>query len=132
MTDKTRVDGHPVYEIEDYLEKNKCNVVVAFRGWKPEHLCDLNKDSIMNLYVCDWEGHLAINEDNSIDEVFLDNNKEAFEKLRDDFEDETSRMAMDDFLHQKLTAVYEKRYSSNRQYFDLDLIELSEKEVLVY
>lgn len=122
---------YEVYCLEDYLNYNKCSLIVGFTGYKDEMLGTLNKSNIVKIYLYDFLGMLAIGEDNTIDESYIKNNKDVLNDLRNMLYDEKSKKSLDIFLNQKLTGTYQKVYEKNIQYFDKEIINFGRNEIFI-
>ena len=117
--------------LEDYVKVNKCIIIVAFKGYKPEMLEGLNRINIIDLITLDFQGRFANGMDSMISPELYAQEKEWFDYLRNIMADEKSKESLDDFLHQKMYSEYSKTYSRERQYFDNEIVELNSGDVLV-
>jgi FkbM family methyltransferase len=124
-------EGDGNVSLEKYVDKHKCCLVVAFKGYREEMLDKLNKDNIVKVYACDFEGRLVIGEDSKITESMLEEHSEQLKQFRESIADEESLTALDRYIHQKMYSEYSKEYSHNRQYFDKDVIAFQKGEVFV-
>lgn len=122
-------DGH--ISVEEYVDTHKCCIVVAFWGYREELLDKLNKDNIVKVYVADFAGRLAIGEDSKITENMLEQHKKELDKFRSSIADEKSLEALDTYIHQKMYGEYSKECSSNRQYFDDEIMSFGKDEIFV-
>lgn len=130
--EKSFLQEKPVYMLEKYVAENECNIIIAFMDC-PEATEQKLRSSknIKNLYAVDFPGKLVINEDNQISEEFYQANESILKKLRNDLQDEESKIEFDEYILQKRTGAYRKQFSKNRQYFDKDIIRFSENEIFV-
>lgn len=124
--------GKPVYSLDKYIAQNRCNVVVAFVGLTEERENELRSVENVNLYVCDFSAKYNLSDcDTQMTDEFYEKNKAVLDKLVSDMSDEESKIQLEEFINQKRTGIYRKRHAKNPQYFDDDVMRLSEGEVFV-
>lgn len=123
--------GYPAYVLEDYLSKNKCNLVVAFAGYK-EGMIEKYSNNIQRLYVIDYIGILCMeNFDSSISIEFYKKNEKQLEWLEKHLYDEKSKEALKAYIFQRISGEYVKAHYELNQYFPDDIIHLHEEEVFL-
>ncbi|MBQ8108193.1 MAG: FkbM family methyltransferase [Ruminococcus sp.] len=127
------VNGRPVYPLNSYISKNKCVIVVAFTQMTQERENELRAAAnVKQLYALDFLGKGALdNTDGQITEKFYEDNKDKFIQTRQWLCDEASVAAFDAYIDQKMTGKYRKPQANKPQYFDDDVVSLSDNEVLV-
>ena len=122
---------HIVYCLEDYLMHNVCRLIIGFSGYTDSMLPALNASNIRKIYLYDFLGMLALDDDNTIDDAYMRNNERIISDLRNMLCDEKSKDTLDAFLSQKLTGAYRKNFDNTKQYFDQDIIRLEKDEIFV-
>lgn len=128
---QTELCGYPLYILEDYLSEHVCNLVVAFDGYCEDQIEEY-KGRIQGLYVIDFMGMLCTEEyDSSISTDFFESNKERLKWLEDSLQDEKSKIALNEYLMQKISGTYTKGNWEMNQYFPDDIICLQEQETFV-
>lgn len=117
------------------MEKNKCVIIVGFRGYNGGYnvkmLDKLNKENIVKVYALDFQGRIAVEWDSMISEEYLASKTRELELLRNHLCDDESQASLNAFIHQKMYSEYEKPYSKCRQYFEDGIIQLGENESFV-
>ena len=104
--------GQKVYCLEEYLMDHVCSLIIGFSGYRNNMLDRLNKSNIKKIYLYDFLEIFALDADNTIDKRYMEENREILQDLRKMLADEKSKIALDDFLDQKLTGAYSKRYEA--------------------
>jgi len=121
-----RIGSNDVVVLEDYVMENPgCNVLVAFSGYEEESIVNYRK-YIHNVYCCELAG--AIIYGWFIDEYYLSTHKTDLDWLRNELADAESKKALDDFIYQKSTCIYEKVYTGD-MFFDEKIIQLNRDEI---
>ena len=123
--------GHAVYCLEDYLMYDVCRLIVGFSGYTDSMLSALNASNITRIYLYDFLGMLALDDDNTIDNAYMRDNAGIISDLRNMLCDEKSKDTLDAFLNQKLTGAYRKEYDNTKQYFDQEIIVLEKDEIFI-
>lgn len=120
-----------VYVLEDYLSSNRCNLIVAFSGYR-EGILKEYMDNIHKLYVLDFIGALCLDGIFSmISHAFYRKHEEDWRWLEEHLEDKKSREALEAFLMQRMTGIYAKEEYGQNQYFPDNIIQLQAGEVFV-
>lgn len=126
------LDGLTIYDMDELLKTGRYNVLLAFVGCPVNRINELEKHTNVNkCYQIDFVGKNAAGLDGQMYDSFLDENKAVLDKLRGDLSDEASKKALDEFIRQRNTGVFYKSYSHKTEYFDDEIISLSENEVFV-
>ncbi len=127
-----RCDGKPIYPLKEYTSQNDCNIILARVRCSEDMETELRGNKhIKRLYALDFAGNFSFDKDNRMSDEFYQLHKPTLDKLRADLCDEESKLHFNEFIRQKRTGCYRKKFSQNTQYFDKDLITLSDKEVFV-
>lgn len=126
-----QIMGHIVYCLEDYLMHDACRLIIGFSGYADSMLSALNASNIRKIYLYDFLGMLALDDDNTIDDAYMRDNEGIISDLRNMLCDEKSKDTLDAFLSQKLTGAYRKKFDSTKQYFDQGIVALEKDEVFV-
>lgn len=130
-TKESKLCGLPIYIMEDYLSKNKCNLIVGF-GEYYEGQAEEYENNIHRLYVLDFIGILCMEGyDSSIPLDFLRKNKKKLEWLDRNLSDEKSRKALEEYINQKASGRYMKNEYEENQYFPSDIIRFQEQECFI-
>lgn len=128
---KTNFFGYPLLTFEEFVPSNKCNLVVAFDGYSDELLVKY-KDCIHGVYTIDFMGMLCMDGFNSsIPFEFYDDHKSEFEWLEEHLNDEKSKIALKEYLVQKMSGRYVKDDYEWNQYFPDDIIQLRKQETFL-
>ncbi len=118
--------GKPLFVLDEYIKRGKCNILSAVARLTNERLGQLNREENINkVYLIDYASKYHP------DKPLTDENKQHLSWLRDVLCDEISKQHLDAFIHQKLTFEYGKPISSNTRLFDSDILHFSENEVYV-
>lgn len=126
------LDGLTIYDIDELLKTTRYNVLLAFVGCSVDKIEELEAHKNVNkCYQIDFVGKNAAGWDGQMYDSFLSENKAILTKLRKDLSDEASKQALDEFIHQRNTGVFYKPYSHKPEYFDDEIVSLSENEVFV-
>lgn len=129
---KNEVKDYPFYCIEEYVENNKCNIVVGFSKYNDSMLELLKKENIVKVYKVDFWGRFPVGCDDTVwTESFVKNNNSKLNKIRRWLCDEKSKVAFDDFCNQKQTCCFSKKYDETPQYFDSSIIKYTENEFFI-
>lgn len=126
------LDGLTVYDMDELLKTGRYNVLLAFVGCPDGKVKELEKHVNVNkCYQIDFVGKNAAGWDGQMYDSFLKENEAVLNKLREDLSDEASKKALDEFIRQRNTGVFYKPYSHKPEYFDDEIISLSENEVFI-
>lgn len=122
----------PVQIFEDYVSKQECILIIAYRGYDLNQIPANLMKNIKYLFDYDFIGRLVLPEDylNPISEEYLQSRKEDVKWIYSNLADKKSEKALDDYLYQRIYGNYSKNYDSS-QYFQDDIIELTNKEVFI-
>ena len=132
LPENRKLDGLPIYDMEELLKTARYNVLLAFVGCPTNRIEQLEHHVNVNkLYQIDFIGKGAGGLDGQMYDWFLSENQTTLDKLREDLSDEASKQALDEFLHQRNTGAFYKPYSHKLEYFDDEIVSLSENEVFV-
>lgn len=123
--------GHPVYILEDHMQDNVGELIVAFAGYSGNLPGGGIKDNIEKIYVFDFIGALVLEEENILSLEMYKENKEKIKWLEDNLADEKSVKVYKDYLSQKMTSVYAGSYDTIEQYFDPSVYTLQDEEVFI-
>lgn len=126
------LDGLTIYDIDELLKTGRFNVFLAFVSCSADRIEQLEHH--INVNKCchlDFLGKNSAGGDGQMYDSFLSENKAVLTKLRKDLSDEASKQALDDFIHQRNTGVFCKPYSHKPEYYDDEIVSLSENEVFV-
>lgn len=128
-------NGKPVYFLDEYVAENSCNIILAFSYFSLEWENALRNKAAARpdtkVYILDFPAYLSLVGDHTSYGNFYKENKQTFEKLRNELFDEKSKTAFDFFIEQKLTGVYRKPFSTDPQYFEKGIINFSDNEIFV-
>ena len=127
-------EGQGVLCLEDLLEaEDSINIIIAFKGYKKELLAGY-EDRIANVMECDcWAGINLPEESKYISWSWLTEHEGDLEAVYDMLQDDLSRRSFLAFIHQKLSMKfgYLSEVKVPFQYFDQELVKLSDTEVFV-
>ena len=124
-------EGCPVFILEEYLDRNKCDLLVGFSGFHKEQ-AEMYLSNIHKLYALDFIGMLCLEgQCNMISQRFYRENKEGLQWLENCLCDEKSKKSLDSFITQKMSGIYTKNIYELDQYFPSDIIHLEENEIFV-
>ena len=118
--------------LEDFMEhlRTKVNLVVAFRGYH-EDILKPYRDKISKIIVRDcFAGIRSTGDSGFMTYDWVIEHKEQLQNTFDALQDELSRQSMSAYINQRISADYKyiAEVKRNRQYFDDDLVQLSENE----
>lgn len=126
------LNGLAIYDIDELLRTAQYNVLLAFVDCSVNKIDKLEKhENVNKCYQIDFVGKSAAGRDGQMYDSFLSENQATLTKLREDLSDEASKNALDEFIRQRNTGVFNKPYSRRPEYFDDEIISLSEDEVFV-
>jgi FkbM family methyltransferase len=117
-------NGIPVVALEDFVDKYKdVDVIIGFEGNWENNLTDDIKKGIHNIYAADFLGYLTCEGGNCITDDYYHEHETWFFELSELLSDDKSREVMSDFINQKRTGVYGKKFDPpETQYFDDSII----------
>lgn len=125
------VEGYPLFVLEDYLDKNKCDLIVGFSGYCNEQ-AQMIQSRVHRLYALDFIGALCLEgQYGMISQKFYRENMPGLQWLEKCLCDEKSKAALDSFIIQRMTGIYMKKEYKFDQYFPNDIISLRDREVFV-
>lgn len=121
--------------LEKLLEETEeqINLIIAFRGYRPESL-DVYKDRINEVIDMDcWAGMEISEEQEELTYEWLTTKAETFQNVLDLLEDELSQETFLAYLNQKISLDYKYLHNVRQpyQYFDEEINKMSEHEVFV-
>lgn len=126
LSDRKEYLGKPLFVLEDYIKRGKCNILSAVAKLSDERLKQLNREENINkVYLIDYASKFYL------EKPLSEEQKQQLSWLREELCDEISKQHLDAFIHQKFTFEYGKPVSSNPRYFDSDILHFSENEVYV-
>lgn len=132
LSENRTLDGLTIYDIGELLKTARYNVLLAFTGCSTSRIEQLEHHVNVNaFYQIDFIGKSVGGLDGQMYDCFLSENKGTLDKLREDLSDEASKKALDEFLRQRNTGAFCKPYSHKPEYFDDEIVSLSEDEVFV-
>ena len=121
--------------LESLLEKTeeKINLIIAFKGYRPESLA-VYKDKINAVVDLDlWAGIDIAGDERELTYEWVEENAEDFQILFDMLQDDLSHRTLLAYLNQKISADYKYLESVRQpfQYFDEGINKMSGHEVFV-
>lgn len=132
LPEDRNLDGLTIYDMDELLKTARYNVLLAFVGCPAYRIEQLDHHINVNkFYQIDFVGKNAAGLDGQMYDSFLSENKAILTKLREDLSDEASKQALDEFIHQRNTGVFCKPYSHKPEYYDDEIMSLSENEVFI-
>lgn len=125
-------EGSPEQCLEDFMERTqtKVNIVIAFRGYYEEILAPY-RSKISKVIVRDcFAGIRTIGDSGFITYDWVLEHREQLQNTFDMLQDELSRQSVAAYINQRISADYKYIAEVKRdcQYFDDDLVQLSENE----
>lgn len=116
------IKGIPVLAIDEFVEQHEMpEIIIGFEGNYRKNMSQEVLEKICKIYAVDFLGFLA-GDENYMPEEYYNHNKVWYDGFCSMLEDEKSKIALNDFIEQKLTGKYEKEYDCGRQYFDYKIL----------
>ena len=132
LPENKSLDGLNIFDMDELLKTARYNVILAFVDCPANKIEQLESHANVNkCYQIDFVGKNAAGWDGQMYDSFLNENEAILTRLREDLSDKASKQALDEFIHQRNTGVFCKPYSHKPEYFDDEIILLSEDEVFV-
>ncbi len=132
LPENKSLDGLTIFDMDELLKTARYNVILAFVDCPANKIEQLESHANVNkCYQIDFVGKNAAGWDGQMYDSFLNENEAILTRLREDLSDKASKQALDEFIHQRNTGVFCKPYSHKPEYFDDEIILLSEDEVFV-
>lgn len=132
LPENKSLDGLTIFDMDELLKTARYNVILAFVDRPANKIEQLESHANVNkCYQIDFVGKNAAGWDGQMYDSFLNENEAILTRLREDLSDKASKQALDEFIHQRNTGVFCKPYSHKPEYFDDEIILLSEDEVFV-
>jgi len=131
--DRTK-NGKPVFALEDYLDCNECNIIIGVMYFSEEKETAMKSHpNARNVFTVDFSGRFPLGayEDCCFTQEYLEQNKDTLTELKAWLADNKSKEELDLFISQRMKGNFRKPCPPEPQYFEKEIITLSDNEVFV-
>lgn len=126
--------GKPVFALEDYLDSNRCNIIIGVMYFSEEKEAAMKSHpNAENVFTVDFSGRFPLGayEDCRFTDEYLKENAASLNELKSWLSDSKSAEELELFIEQRKNGNFRKPLSPEPQYFEKEIISLSENEVFV-